>query len=172
MDGELRGAFFKSVVNALLMGEVLVPEYVQRVEAMADDGWYPWSEYLEIVGTLSRKMSDATLKKCGMQLMLDGEEFYRSIGFESMSDQMHGFEAGFNASVRNAPEAHRVKVLESDPGHARLRFGAVQPRGLIEGYFIGAAKIYGVSLVQLDHELLAEGEAVYHVFDVRWLEHA
>jgi hypothetical protein len=169
MSASVYGRFFKSIVNALLMADVLMPDIKRRIDAMEDDTWYPWDEYIEVVSHIAAVLSPLTLRKCGINLMKQNKEFYNSIGFTKMIHQMAGFEEGFNASVKDAPAHDRVKVLESDDGHAVLRFGSAQPAALIEGYLRGSALIYDATITQLEHTLLSSPDGyTYHQFVVRW----
>lgn len=171
MAGYIYGRFFKSVVNALLMADVLMPDVKARIDTMDDDTWYPWDEYTEIVGHIASILTPITLRKCGINLMKQNKEFYNSIGFTKMIHQMGGFEEGFNTSVKDAPPEDRVKVLESGDDYAMLRFGTVQPAALIEGYIRGSAIIYNAIITQLDHELRRSSEGhEYHHFSVRWIQ--
>ncbi len=171
MSGKLIGAFFKSVVNAMLMAEILVPEVKARVAEMEDDQWYPWEEYTQMVNLMASKLSALTLRKCGINLMRASAEFYRSRGFEKMDHQMARFDEGFNASVVGAPPEDGVEVVEFRPGFAVLRFGKIQPAALIEGYIRGSALIYGATITRLDHELLTDEDGhESHFFSTEWVE--
>ena len=165
------GRFFKSVINALLMADILMPEVKKRIDQMDDDTWYPWDEYIETINHIAAMLTPLTLRKCGINLMKENKEFYNSIGFTKMIHQMGGFEDGFNSSVRDAPEFDAVKVIESGDDYATLRFGAVQPAGLIEGYIRGSAIIYDATITELRHELkTAPDGRQYHLFNVRWFD--
>jgi len=171
MPGKLIGAFFKSVVNAMLMADILVPEVKARVAAMKDDEWYPWDDYTEMVNSLASKLSPMTLRKCGINLMRASEAFYRSHGFEKMDHQMARFDEGFKASVVDAPPEDGVEVVEFRPGFAVLRFGKVQPAALIEGYIRGSALIYGATITRLEHQLLADDDGhECHFFSTEWFD--
>ncbi len=171
MSAMIYGRFFKSVVNALLMADVLMPDIKRRIDEMDDDTWYPWEEYTEMVGHIASILSPLTLRKCGINLMKQNKEFYNSIGFTKMIHQMAGFEAGFNSSVKDAPEHDRVKVISSTSNSAVLRFGAVQPAALIEGYIRGSAIIYDATITQLDHALNRSPDGhEYHQFTVAWVD--
>lgn len=168
MAGNLYGFFFKSVVNSLLMANVLFPDIKQRIAEMQDDKLYPWDEYTGIVNRIAERMSPATLRKCGMNLMRESEAFYRSNGYSSMNDMMSGFDKGFKSSVLGAPAHDGVEVLEFKPGHARLRFGVIQPKALSEGYILGSAEIFSAIIESLqctDETIQGHG---YYTFDVRW----
>jgi hypothetical protein len=171
MPGELSGGFFKPVVSALLMAEVLFPEIKKRIDAMDVSAWYPWDEYIEVVNTIAAKLSDASLVKCGVNSVRHNKPFYEANGFHSMGDMMSMFGHAFNAAVRDAPDNERAHVLESSPNHVVLRFGIVQPRGLCEGYIRGNAIAFDATIDALTYSAV-EDEAGYryHQFNVRWRE--
>lgn len=168
MAGELYGAFFKSVVNALLMSDVLFPDIRARIDSMDDDGWYSWDEYCAIVNRIADTLQPLSMRKCGVNLMVQSAEFYYSMGYHKMADHMHRFSEGFNNSVRNAPAQDRVEVLETGPQSVKLIFGAIQPRYLCEGYIRGGAKIYNARILALDYERVNLDGHDYHQFSVRW----
>ena len=169
MAGRLIGAFFKSVVNAMLMADILVPEVKARVSQMKDDEWYPWDEYTQMVNLLASKLSPMTLRKCGINLMRASEAFYRSQGFQKMDHQMARFDEGFKASVVDAPPEDGVEVVEFRPGYATLRFGKIQPAALIEGYIRGSALIYGATITRLHHEVRRDDDGhESHFFETEW----
>lgn len=170
MPGELSGGFFKPVVSALLMSEVLFPELKKRVDAMDLNEWYSWDEYIQMVNMIAAKLSQASLVKCGVNSVRHNKPVYEANGFHSMGDMMSMFGGAFNAVVRDAPMHERAHVHLYEPNHVILRFGTVQPAGLCEGYIRGNAIAFGATI---DHLTYAQVEAdghPYHQFDVRWRE--
>ena len=138
MPGKLIGAFFKSVVNAMLMADILVPEVKARVAAMKDDEWYPWDDYTEMVNSLASKLSPMTLRKCGINLMRASEAFYRSHGFEKMDHQMARFDEGFKASVVDAPPRTASRLSSSAPVSPSSASARSNPRPSSRGTSAGA----------------------------------
>lgn len=168
MSGQLYGFFFKSVVNSLLMGNVLFPEIKRRIDAMKDDAMYPWEDYTTIVNKLAVRLGPFTLRKCGIALMKESEAFYRSNGFLSMDDMMSRFDRGFKSSVIGAPAHDGVDVVRFSPGSVALRFGAIQPKALSEGYIYGSAEIFNATItkIQCDDKVI-DGHEFYE-FSVEW----
>lgn len=170
MPGQLSGGFFKPVVSALLMSEVLFPDIKRRIDAMDMSEWYPWDEYVQVVNTIATKLSDASLVKCGVNSVRHNKPFYEANGFHSMNDMMSMFGNAFNAAVRDAPTHERAHVIQYEPNHVVLRFGDVQPRGLCEGYIRGNAIAFDATIDSLTSSSVVIDGHRYHQFDVRWRE--
>jgi hypothetical protein len=168
MAGSLYGFFFKSVVNSMLLGSVLFPDIKQRISEMQDDKLYSWDEYTAIVQRIAEKMSPATLRKCGMNLMRSSKEFYQKNGYRTMDDMMSKFDKGFKSSVVGAPPQDGVEVMRFEPGKVKLRFGAIQPKALSEGYILGAAEIFDANIESMVCTDVEFGGYKFHVFEVSW----
>lgn len=168
MSGSLIGLYFKAVMSPLLAARELFPADKARVDAMADDAWYPWDDFKLLVATVASELSYVSLCHVGKQVMATAAPLFREQGYASPDDFLSDWYALVATNVRDVPEADAPRTIEYSPGYAVLEASDAQPLALVEGYVRGAVDHFGGYLVELRAEVLYRGDERRFRWTVHW----
>ncbi len=168
MTEELYGAFFKAIIGQLIGGELLFPEHVEAVEAMDDEQWYPWEDYVRMVGDVAGKLRPATMVHVGAGLMRASKDLFVGQGFANADDIFARWADLLVVNIRGIPPERIAVVVEFAPGRLVIDYSDEQPPPLCEGYLRGAASIFGEIVTSLSSEPVERDGRPYTRFSLTW----
>lgn len=154
MAGQLLGAYFKAVIGSMLGASttLLFPQQSKRINAMRDDAWYEWDEYVTMAGELHAKLGDLTLSAIGQSSVLQTLPLNKAAGFDTLEKLFGNFDALTRNVVRDVPAAESIRtirftrdqvVLESD-----TRLPPALLTGMFRGFLLGFGKVVTTEQVE------------------------
>ncbi|WP_147450991.1 hypothetical protein [Corallococcus llansteffanensis] len=139
MAGQLLGAYFKAVIGSMLGAStaLLFPQQRKRIDAMRDDVWYEWDEYVKVVGEFHAKLGDQTLAAIGQTSALQTLPLSKAAGFDSLEKIFGNFEALTRDVVRDVPAAELIRTISFTRDRVVLECDTRVPPALLTGVFRG-----------------------------------
>jgi hypothetical protein len=168
MPGKLTGFYFKQVVGELLTPQVLIPEYKRKIDAMRDNEWYDWDEYVNIVNVLAYSLDPAVVCDLGKGIVTQAKELFISQGFDSPDVVLKDWYALFMANVKGAPERDGPHTTFYEPGHVVVEANTAQPQPLIEGYLRGVVDMFGCQVLRFKSEKMDSEQGPQLRFEIWW----
>lgn len=150
MTGQLLGVFVKNVINSLLAGQLLFPEFKARVDEMEDNQWYDWDEYVEMVQTIQTKLAPVVMTKIGTEIIYSGKQQFYDLGYNTIDDILQNYTTFFAQVVKDLPDEQNAKLVSFEPGHCVMTYGKDQPQALLEGIIKGLFKSYDARPLKID----------------------
>lgn len=168
MSGKLIGFYFKQVIGGLLTAEVLFPKYKEKVDAMRDDEWYEWDEYIEMVNELANKLQPVVVQNVGKQIVMQAKDLFVQQGFDSPDAILKDWNALFQANVKDAPARDAPRTTFYEPRQVVIEAGTAQPMPLIEGYLRGVVEMFGHYVASFRSEQIDSDQGPLFRFEMKW----
>lgn len=146
-QGEVLGSGFRFVIRSLMGAELLLPQLRARVDAMRDDAWEPWDEYVAACRRVAAMLADETVVQVGINVMAHARPLLEAQGFATVEAALADWQAVFSANVRGLPERDLPQTLEVEAGRAVVSYPDALPPPLIEGFLRGCVAAYGRHVV-------------------------
>ncbi len=156
MAGKLLGLFAKSVMTSLLAGDVLFPEYKERVDKSKDDEWVDWDEYCEMTREIAKQMSPVVMRKIGRDIIYEGRKQFFDLGYKHIDDIILNYTEFFSKVVKDLPEGRETVLVSGEPGRAIIHYNKDQPEPLIHGVIQGLFKAYDTSFESISIKDIGE----------------
>ena len=154
MAGQLLGAYFKAVIGSMLGATtaLLFPQQRKRIDAMRDDTWYDWDEYVKMAAELHAKLGDPTLIAIGQTSVLQTLPLNKAAGFDTLEKVFGNFDALTRDVVRDVPAAESIRTLSFTRDKVVLESDTRLPPALLTGVFRGFLLGFGkiVTTEQVD----------------------
>jgi hypothetical protein len=171
MPGRLPGMFFKLVLSNMTdnANEVLFPQARRRIAEMQPDALYPWDDFTDMMQNVAARLPEGTLVSIGHQIIAQGEDTYRKLGFDTVEKILRDWGALFNSVIQGAPARDLVRTESFQPGQVTIVAGIAQPAGLVEGYLRGVIEIFGhAAVTSCEVKPVIIGGATYNRLVVSW----
>jgi len=164
MVGEIRGSFYKIVMNTILTADLAFPDLSARVKLLNDNTWYSHDEYLKMLQTVGSKVSQLILKNIGRKLLITIKPRLMTDGFLSTESILQDVWKPFNAQVRNIPIGAYMKTIEYHKGKAIVGMQNDQPPAYTEGLLVGSVTAYGNTV----RKITSKVEGDWTIFTIEW----
>ena len=162
------GRSFKQVLAPLLHAGVGVRTLHDQLEALEDEGEYPWDQFTAALREAAQTVSPRELVAIGKRIVSESKAEFERWGFDSAEAILTDLDAPFGAKFIDPPESERLMTAKYEPGYALFRVGLVHPPELVEGYLKGIVEAYGGSVNDYAcHEVTMDGQR-YWLIELRW----
>jgi hypothetical protein len=142
---ETIGSDILAVLESLKLAEIVLgADRVERLRAVAPDGWYPIDALLEPLEFIATRLGDASLKKVGWELFRVSHEAQFRAEAKSARDLVHGIDVLYHRANRGL-HIGGWQVLDFRPGHAVLEKTTPHPCVMEEGILEAGLRVLGVS---------------------------
>lgn len=172
---ETIGSDILAVMQTLKFPELILgAPWVERLNSLKPDEWYPIGTLLELLQHLVRKGGPASLVQMGRQLFRDSHQKRLTPELTSAGDVLFGMDAMYHHANRGQ-EIGGWQVLRFGPGHALLRKTTPHHCALEEGILYEALHTVGCEVLIVQATCMQKGEAACElelrspVRDHRWL---
>lgn len=166
--GQILGIHFKSAIGSMLTTRMLFPEVKQTVDAMDDNGWYPWDLYVDMTRKIAAELPAETVISVGKKNIVRAKQHFIAQGFDSTEKILKDWASIFNQNLRGTPREDLIRTVEFEPGRVTIEAGVAHVPQLVEGYMRGFVEIFGNVLTSFSSRPIKRDGKDYHRFDMTW----
>lgn len=172
---ETIGSDILAVLSTMKVPEaVLGKAWVERLQALEPDGWYPISMLLDLQHEVVRRGGRASLVQMGRQLFRDSHRQRLTPALHSARDVVHGIDAMYHHANRGE-NIGGWEVVAFSPGRAVLKKTTPHHCALEEGILLEAIHTVGAEALVNHLTCMQQGaqacemEIFSQVRDTRWM---
>ena len=168
MAGMVLGRSFKQVIAPLLHAGLGEHALHDQLDALADEGEYPWEQFTDALARAAETVSSRELVAIGKRIIAESKTEFERWGFDSAEAILADLDAPFGAKFIDPPEAERLTTAKYEPGYALFRVGIVHPPELVEGYLKGIVEAYGGGVNDFACHQVTMEDQQYWLLELRW----
>ncbi len=167
-SGQILGIHFKSAIGSMLMTQMLFPEVKETVNAMNEQGWYPWDLYVELTRKIAAELPRETVVSVGKRNIVKAKQHFIDQRFDSTEKILKDWAGIYNQNLRGTPKEDLIRTVEFEPGRVVIEAGNAHVPQLVEGYMRGFVEIFGNVVSEFSARSVHREGHGYHHFTMSW----